>query len=192
MSLPHFLCRSSSGILCLLLLVFCSVILATWSLPLEDDNSSSHNTKLRQRRYYQNEYDRPLLVECGPGDSFSRVISRHHNRREDRIWRWECRRLISSNPSQAHCVWSHNVNNHDQPISFSCGANGYLNGVESHHSNRHEDRVWSFKCCSHPHHITWNCHNTGYVNYWDGPMNYQVPAGKVINGVYSFHNNHRE
>ena len=66
----------------------------------------------------------------------------------------ECRRLIS----RAHCVWSRNVNNHDQLIHFSCGANGYLNGVESHHNDRQENRVWSFKCCSYPHYITLDCH----------------------------------
>ena len=154
--------------------MFFSVILTTWSLPSVDDNSSPHNTKLRQRRYYQNEYDRRLYKECEAGKSFSRVESRHNNHHEDRVWRWGCGKLISTHPylQREHCTWSSPVNNHDQPIHFSCGTNRYLSGVESHHNNHHEDRIWRFKCCRHPRHLTMDCHSTGYVNNWDAPMNY--------------------
>ena len=177
--------------------MFFSAILATWSLPLEDDNSieSSPNieasAKVRQQRYYDNHYDGRLFKVCPSGNPFSRVISRHNNHREDRIWRWECGKTFSSTSHQ-QCRWHKNVNGYDQPMFFKCGGNKYLSGVYSHHNNRREDRVWSFKCCGSLHYAIKNCYGTGYVNDWDKYMHYTVPSGKVITGVYSYHNNHRE
>ena len=40
--------------------------------------------------YYQNEWDKPLDVECADGDGMYRVESVHDNKREDRRWRFEC------------------------------------------------------------------------------------------------------
>lgn len=202
------LCRAVSGIQCLLLVVLLSVIhAATKSLPSRDvivTNSDYNKTneivynsdynkttssdkiraKIRQRRFFQNRHDERLHKVCYPGSAFSEVISVHHNHYEDRIWHWRCRG-VTNNPQ--HCNWARDVNDYDQPINFNCPANQFLAGVESYHHNFFEDRRWSFYCCAGG--TLSGCYRTGYLNSFDGDLHYQVPNGKVIAGVHSYHHN---
>lgn len=84
------------------------------------------------------------------------------------------------------------MNNFDQPMFFMCGKDSYIAGVDSYHSNKHEDRRWRFTCCSVPGHKTASCRVTGYVNEFDRPMNFQAGPGEVITGVFSYHSNRKE
>lgn len=67
-----------------------------------------------------------------------------------------------------------------------------MNGMMSYHSNYHEDRRFMLQCCKVANKVTKNCYYTGFVNGWDLPMNYDVPAGRAIKGVYSVHDNYKE
>ena len=146
---------------------------------------------LRYQKLFHNSFDRQLHQVCGRGSAMFRVISTHSNHHEDRRWRWECKTVLPSH-SHEHCHWYREVNYYDQPMFFMCGQNMYLRGVESSHSNHHEDRRWSFYCCGSPGFTTRSCYNSGFVNKFDGDMDFQIGHGQIISGVYSFHNNHKE
>ena len=193
--------RAILGISCLICF---AVIHTTWSLPyngsqkteaLIPSDSSVENTlansKVRYRRSYNNDFDGNLYRVCDGGFAMYRVESHHNNRREDRQWRWSCRYVVPHYSPQT-CRWTGYVNDYDDPMSFTCGSNEYISGVQSHHHNRHEDRRWNFYCCSSPGHTTSGCYQTPYVNNWDDPMDYAAPSGHVITGATSYHDNGRE
>lgn len=200
-----YACRATSKYSFLLLLVLLSVYHTTWSLPknysakknLSQFSNSSKSltnngsTNLRQRRFsYHNEWDDRLYRVCEVGYGMYHVESRHDNYREDRVWRWECRQVFQNRHQT--CSWTPYVNQFDKLILFMCGRNEYLRGVESYHSNHHEDRRWRFYCCHSNGYITKSCEITGYVNNWDDPLHFQARHGKIITGVFSHHDNYRE
>ena len=189
----------------LLLLVVLSIYHSAWSLPNDYSakksssrfsNSSKSltgnaSTNLRQRRFSaHNEWDGRLYRVCEDDYGMYHVESRHDNHREDRIWAWQCRRVFQNRPQT--CSWTSYVNEFDQPILFMCGRNEYLRGVESYHSNPHEDRRWRFYCCHSNGYVTKSCEISGYVNDWDHPMHFQARQGQIITGAFSYHNNGRE
>ena len=148
------------------------------------------NNKALADIQYQNQFDQPLNAHCHGADGMYKVQSVHDNHREDRVWNWECRRVLYH--GYPKCYDTGYVNNFDQPMFFRCKPNHYIGGVYSYHSNKREDRRWKFNCCSAPHHITTSCHITGYVNEFDHPMNFQAGPGEVITGVISHHDNKKE
>ena len=199
------ICRATYKHLCLLLLMLLSIYHAVWSLPYDynakknssrSSNSSESltengSTNLRQRRFsFHNDYDGRLYRVCENGYGMYHVESMHDNHREDRLWRWECRQLFQNRLPT--CSWTPYVNEFDQPILFMCGRDEYLRGVESYHSNDHEDRQWRFYCCHSHGYITKSCGITGYTNDWDQPLYFQARHGGVITGVFSYHDNYRE
>ena len=140
---------------------------------------------------WQNGWDSPLLVSCGHKQAFQRVVSRHDNGREDRVWYWTCRTVAKRDWS--HCFWTGFQNRMDQPFVFECPNNCVLTGVYSEHNNYHEDRRWKFRCCEAPKHIKKNCDWSGYINDWDAYMDYNLMGTKrVFVGVFSYHSNRRE
>ena len=70
------------------------------------------------------------------GKSIRRIHSIHRNCIEDRIWAFSC----ESNSAAQVCSWTGFVNSHDDLLSFKCPNNGFISGIYSVHSNRHEDR----------------------------------------------------
>ena len=136
---------------------------------------------------YQNQWDGPLRKECRDGDGFYRVKSKHNNGREDRLWEFQCRRVVKD--GCATCTKTNSyVNNFREAIFFMCPKNQYIGGVESYHDNGQEDRRWKFTCCSAKSHITNNCRLTGFVNGHDQQMNFKASHGEVITGVFSYYN----
>ena len=198
-----YLSRGTSRLSFLLLLVIFSICHAAWSLPYNAGRKNSSrnssdpltenvSTNLRQRRSsHHNDWDQRLYRVCNTGYGMYHVESEHHNYYEDRRWRWECRQVFQTDRNQT-CSWTPYENEFDQQIIFMCGRDEYLRGVESYHSNYHEDRRWRFYCCHSPGYITKSCEITGYTNSWDGPMNFQARSGGVITGVFSYHDNYRE
>ena len=193
-------CRAIQRASCL---IFLTMIYITFSLPLDmrkdgsssDQPSSSLNytslAKIRDRRYYQNEYDQRLYKQCDSGNGVYAMRSVHDNHREDRRWNWQCRSLVSRH-SLPQCYWTRDVNDYDEQIAFLCRENYYLAGVESYHDNHHEDRRWSFYCCNTPGLSSSNCYTTGYQNSWDGVLDFRAHHQEFITGVLSHHNNHKE
>ena len=55
---------------------------------------------------YQNDWDRVLNVMCNryQGEALYSVQSRHSNRKEDRRWMWQCKRIVSG--AMSSCYWT--------------------------------------------------------------------------------------
>ena len=153
---------------------------------------------------YQNQYDQKLVAHCPEGDGMYRVHSVHNNKREDRVWQWDCHHILKSGyhilkdgypnnrVEKPTCRKTGYVNSFDKPMHFNCDSNQYIAGVESYHDNGREDRRWKFTCCSAFGHKTYSCYKTGYVNEFDEELNFQAEYNEVITGVYSYHDNGRE
>jgi len=84
-------------------------------------------------------------------------------------------------------------NSWDRPHNFQCSGGQYINRIRSYHHNHYEDRRW-LAYCTRVSGIKADksCSWTGWVNSWDGILSYTCPAGKVITGMYSQHDNGRE
>ena len=110
---------------------------------------------------------------------------------EDRLWLWECRDPVSGG-SVTECSQTGYGNEFDLPANFMCPANEYVAGVESYHDNGREDHRWKFTCCAISNRIAASCRQSGYVNDWDASIIFQANKGKVITGIFSYHDNVRE
>ena len=140
---------------------------------------------------YQNDWDRLLNVKCNRhhGEALYSVQSKHSNRKEDRRWMWQCKRIVSG--AMSSCYWT-GYTNYDEPFLSHCRANYVLAGVNSVHSNKKEDRRWNFYCCRASGYCTKHCYWSNYINYWYGYMNYRAPHRWVFTGAFSHHSNKRE
>merc|ERR1712176_1640670 len=142
-----------------------------------------------------NDYDGHLFFECPQGETITRIESVHDNKHEDRVWGFECGPfMLGDTPANIDAMsWSGYVNSWDEHFTYECSSGaGVVAGLESEHDNHSEDRRWSFKCVSDSNSCYHDCHFTPFVNDYDEPMDYRVPAGYVITGVESVHNNHNE
>ncbi|XP_012946370.1 dermatopontin-like [Aplysia californica] len=137
---------------------------------------------------YQNDWDGPHNFQCRHGEYVTSVHSVHDNRREDRRWQLGC----GGNEASGSCRWSVYANSWDGPLHHLCPHNMVVAGVSSYHNNRKEDRLFKFRCCALAGKTITNCYLTNWVNYWDAPMNFQVPPGRAITGAHSVHDNRRE
>ncbi|XP_055793758.1 hemagglutinin/amebocyte aggregation factor-like isoform X2 [Salvelinus fontinalis] len=138
---------------------------------------------------WENRYDQPLHFNCPSRKSISHINSQHVNYYEDRVWDFECKDTFVSEPE---CHWSPYVNDFDQEFSFKCPNNYVLTGVNSYHSNYHEDRRWKFYCCRVNSYCNQNCQWTSYVNYFDEVISWQVPGLNYLVGAGSYHSNYYE
>nr|CAC38786.1 dermatopontin [Suberites domuncula] len=139
---------------------------------------------------YQNDYDKPLHVECPDKQALYYVQSIHSNRHEDRRFRFNCKH--AANKKMSHCFWTGHLNNYDGVLNYQCPPNNLMTGVKSEHSNHHEDRRWSFKCCKANGYHTKSCLMTGYINSYDNPMHHAAHYNHFFAGAYSVHSNHHE
>ncbi|XP_011451275.3 hemagglutinin/amebocyte aggregation factor [Magallana gigas] len=89
------------------------------------------------------------------------------------------------------CVHSW-VNDYDHPFTFTCPQHQSIQRVVSHHDNHREDRVFDFTCSNYEDSKFDSCYWTEYVNDFDQPVIFQCPHGGVLNGVSSYHDNHKE
>ncbi|XP_078509571.1 hemagglutinin/amebocyte aggregation factor-like [Lissotriton helveticus] len=138
---------------------------------------------------WQNGYDQPLLFTCPGQDSISSIISQHHNTNEDRVWDFTCKYTFSGSTS---CHWSPYVNNFDEEFTYTCPFGSVISGFDSYHDNRPQDRRWKVYCCIQKSDMTSDCQWTNYVNDFDAYFNWQVPNGRYLVGVSSYHSNNRE
>ncbi|XP_043120114.1 hemagglutinin/amebocyte aggregation factor-like [Puntigrus tetrazona] len=82
-------------------------------------------------------------------------------------------------------------NSFDGPLDFSCPAGHSISSVTSENSNYHEDRRWEFGCQA-TFGQSGECYWTNYVNDFDQPLLFECPAGFVMAGTSSYHNNNYE
>ncbi|XP_015204935.1 hemagglutinin/amebocyte aggregation factor-like [Lepisosteus oculatus] len=142
-----------------------------------------------QEPRWENEYDQPLHFTCPSYESIYYISSTHHNKYEDRLWSFSCKRTFENIPL---CSWSGYVNDFDQQFEFTCPPNSAISGMYSYHDNKREDRRWKFYCCSDSKICYSNCKWTDYVNGFDEPMSWTVPSSYYLVGASSYHDNHRE
>uniref|UniRef100_A0A4W5RW22 Hemagglutinin/amebocyte aggregation factor-like n=1 Tax=Hucho hucho TaxID=62062 RepID=A0A4W5RW22_9TELE len=164
---------------------------------------------------WENQFDQPLQFNCPTRQSISHIkrprtnvsdtktsprhsisgleyyntTSQHDNIYEDRSWGFECKDTFVYEPE---CHWSPYVNDFDQEFTFECPKNYVLTGMNSYHSNPHEDRRWKFYCCRVNSYCNQDCQWTPYVNYFDEVISWQVPSLNYLVGAGSYHSNPHE
>jgi len=73
------------------------------------------------------------------------MTSYHSNSKEDRKYKFFSAR--SDNWYTTSCVWHKNVNDWDDPLSWTLGDDEVIGGLYSVHSNKKEDRIWTIQVC---------------------------------------------
>ncbi|XP_021379237.1 uncharacterized protein LOC110466804 [Mizuhopecten yessoensis] len=137
-----------------------------------------------------NNYDRHMAFSCPEATTLRHLSSVHDNHHEDRVWTIGCYPAVAR---VQNCQWTGYVNEFDRPFVFECPGEGFINGIRSFHSNRHEDRKWAFQCCEMQDLFKRNCRNTGFVNSYDGGLSYTTAhAYQNFHGWTSIHDNHHE
>jgi len=120
------------------------------------------------------------------------LYSQHDNRKEDRVWKFY-RGSASGGVECNSKYWTSDyVNEWDDELSFSCGANEAISGFQSKHDNSREDRRWKIQCCRVTKVQLYDMGLTGYLNNWDGDLDFTCADDEVLIGVYSDHNNRKE
>ncbi|XP_064621729.1 hemagglutinin/amebocyte aggregation factor-like [Lineus longissimus] len=136
-------------------------------------------------------YDDPWERVCPIHQTFSRLESQHSNRKEDRTWTYTCK----ESPAKFGPVdrWSEEWTVMDAKVRHECGSNEVVAGFRSEHSNHHEDRKWQFMCRQLTFGTLTDCMWTGFwINDLDGDLNYDIPAGHMMVGLLSKHDNWQE
>lgn len=150
-------------------------------------NISTQKTSLKEALFakikFQNGYDGRLNVNCHESSGMYKINSEYSRGARDRVWRWECRNIGYGYP---HCWKTSYVNDFDKPMFFMCGKNQYIAGVDSYHSNAHEDRRWRFTCCYLPFYSTKSCRLTDFVNKFRHSFHFLAGHNEVITGVSSY------
>ncbi|XP_045166148.2 hemagglutinin/amebocyte aggregation factor-like [Mercenaria mercenaria] len=143
---------------------------------------------------YINDMDGRLHFNCPMANqSISQIQSYHVNRYEDRRFRMNCRTLPGNvQYFSTKCYNTGYLNEMDKVLDFNCGRNGYINGVQSYHSDHYEDRRWKVRCCEVPGMFLVNCSTTSWTNDWDGYQSFTLPTGQVLSGAYSYHKDYYE
>ena len=111
---------------------------------------------------WRNDYDKNLDFTCKSGSLISRIRSVHSNRKEDRVWDFECSQAGYGFDS---CYWTGYVNSWDRDLGkndnimflleslktifleYKCDQ-GVITGLKSQHDNGKEDRQWQVRCCT--------------------------------------------
>lgn len=135
-----------------------------------------------------NDYDQRFKYSCPKGSVISQIGSVHSNRAEDRIWSVECNKRVSSS---SHTGWTYYVNDFDAKMNFQCHNSGVISGIGGYHSNKKEDRRFQFQCTYLGSKRVTNCSWSRY-SAWDAKWTYNVPSGRYLVGVKSYHSNRKE
>ncbi|XP_046564855.1 hemagglutinin/amebocyte aggregation factor-like [Haliotis rubra] len=140
-----------------------------------------------------NQFDEPFTFTCPAETSLIHVVSSHDNYHQDRVWEFSCRAPPHHDAKMINCEWTGKYQNEfDQPLTFQCARDGLIAGISSVRNDYHEDRRFKFYCCEVPGYIPGSCYFTPYVNNLNEHMDYVVPGGKVMRGIDSYHDNHKE
>jgi len=94
----------------------------------------------------QNDWDGPVLWNGTADDSFLvGMTSEHSNLHEDRHYKFHT--VNSENWYLHDCSWTKPLNDWDADLDYTLGDTQVIAGVESHHSDVHEDRKWTLLVC---------------------------------------------
>merc|ERR1719419_1697324 len=149
---------------------------------------------------YLNSWNGVLDFTCEDDEVLIGVDSVHANHYEDRRWKIKYGNTLREGNSIArsghYCFparrWTGDRNTFGGELSFTCGKNGLLHGINSFldDRNRFEDRRWSFKCCQARGYSVRQLEWTGYLNSWNRELSYSCPdTDQAIVGVASVYDN---
>jgi len=91
-----------------------------------------------------NEYDKPVEFKCPDNQVLSGISSKHDNRKEDRVWKFQC---CDNKVKLSQCISTGFINNYDEELKLSLSGSKVIHGVYSYHDNKKEDRRWKFLIC---------------------------------------------
>ncbi|XP_067906789.1 hemagglutinin/amebocyte aggregation factor-like isoform X2 [Heterodontus francisci] len=95
---------------------------------------------------YVNNFDEEFTFTCPFSSIISGMESYHHNKHEDRRWKFYCCRV--NNVCNENCFWTNYLNLFDDYFSWKVPDSTYLVGVSSYHDNYYEDRQWQYQYCN--------------------------------------------
>lgn len=137
---------------------------------------------------WANKYDGPVYFRCPKGESIAYIQSVHSNKREDRLYRFKCRKI---NHATGQVYWTNYVNCWDETFHTYCPPGFIMTGQHSYHKNHHEDRRFKLRCTQVINKRRSNCRWTRWTKY-DGRWTYRVKANYYLIGMRSRHSNRRE
>jgi hypothetical protein len=136
-----------------------------------------------------NQYDQAFDYQTHGGSYISGIYSIHNNHYEDRVFNPY---ITTIRTSMYGKVLSHWVNHMDGTFHYTCPRNKALVGMNSYHSNRHEDRRWRFYCASFR---GVGIRHGGWPGNWQTHMDngWSLQCGRSpLVGLASYHSNRRE
>ncbi|KAK3736663.1 hypothetical protein RRG08_000262 [Elysia crispata] len=141
---------------------------------------------------YQHDFYQDHTHVCLPGQIITEVQSTFNGR--DRKWNVTC----SPAPGSARtidCQWNAGplfINEADGEMLYQCPGQKVVTGMASVHKGVQSDRLYKTYCCDVEGHVPHECFYTRYINAMQGDMDYTLPSGNSLRGLYSYHNNKRE
>jgi len=139
-----------------------------------------------------NGWDSQMNYKCGSAEVLVGLLSRHSDKRGDRIWKARCATLSGGGNVVNGIVGQHTtkyLNEWENPFDYSAEEGYVFNGLASEHQNSHEDRRFSIYY-SRLNGI--QCRDLGWsndVNNWDGGMNYKCRPNSAMIGLKSRYSN---
>jgi len=92
-----------------------------------------------------NEWDKPVDFTCPINQVLSGISSRHDNKKEDRLWKFQC---CDNNVKLSGCYYTVYMNDWDKELKLSVSGSKVIHGLYSYHDNKKEDRRWKFELCN--------------------------------------------
>ena len=120
--------------------------------------------------------------------------SRHSNEKEDRIWDLGCK-VISPRMTVEGDRWISKTERSKLDNTKSWDgrhSNSFLVGMESEHSNHHEDRTYTFFTARSDNFVLRQCSGWKKLNNHDHEINLQLGNDEVIAAIKSVHDNKKE
>ncbi|KAJ7371443.1 hypothetical protein OS493_025913 [Desmophyllum pertusum] len=153
--------------------------------------SMACNTNRPADRYWANDWDLPMDFSCHRGHPIKSLYSYWLDCRRDRVWSFECGNVGNAWYWMSCDGWTTELNEWDGPLFKLCENNGFVSGISSVHDNGKEDRRFKIKCCRSDSHKTCDC-SVEVLNNFQAVLDYTIPEGKVLTGLYSIHRNDKE
>ena len=153
---------------------------------------SNTHRPLEERRgkiYYCNYITRKQKEQCEDGLYLSALSSTYDTQWYDRNWNFKCRKVANYFD---YCSWSEYLNELDDPLHAECDTNHFINGIESYFVAGRNDRRYRIRCCKSNHIKLTECSSTAFINEYRGVINYEVPEGRIIQKLESYHKNEEE
>ncbi|KAK3711617.1 hypothetical protein RRG08_020998 [Elysia crispata] len=142
---------------------------------------------LAQAQTWQHDFHQNINFTCPTDQILSRLESEHDNKHQDRRWYLQCTKPKLA--SVTNCEWNGigYVNDWDGFMLYQCSDDKVISGIMSVFDGYHKDRRYRFYCCDVADSVAHSCAFTSYQNDYNRKLDYEVPNGWAIKGVFSHH-----